>query len=182
MIAEGLRFDDGHPKRGADGAAAGMLRDPDGHPLYLVYMPVLHMNDPNHARPAPRYRPTRLKPDKQLGWFELGIAVGDIARSRAFYEKLGFVRVETGPGEDRVTLQNNDCRIVLSPDLPALERARLIFRQGDVAAVARGLTSKGLSFERPPAKRGNGVVAAVLRDPDGNAIEFISMPGAARTA
>jgi hypothetical protein len=57
---------------------------------------------------------------------------------------------------------------------------QLIFWQGDVNAIASDLTSKGLTFQKPPAKGADGGTGALLTDPDGHPIYFVSMPNHTR--
>ena len=172
LIAKGLAFDDGHPRSAEDGGAAGMLRDPDGHPIYLIYMPFFFIHDPAHTRKAPRYRSNLLKPDRRLGWYELDLASTDLERTRAFYEAMGFklaVRDEAS-----ITLQNSDCRIVFRREAAESGETRMVFRQGNLARIAADLDRKGLRFERTP----DGIC---LNDPDGHAVIFTYSPGAVRT-
>jgi catechol 2,3-dioxygenase-like lactoylglutathione lyase family enzyme len=171
LIARGLTFDDGHPRQAKDGGAAGMLRDPDGHPIYLIYMPFFHVNDPAHTRKAPAYRPSRLKPDRRFGWYELSLASADPERTRAFYETMGFS--PAGRNETSITLRNRDCRVVFRLDKANPGETRMMFRQGDIAAIADHLTHNGLNFER-------GAGGLSLKDPDGHSVIFTHTPGALR--
>ena len=178
LIDQGLTLERGPNKD--DKGAALMILDPDRHPIFIINMPVNFVDEPKYARKSPPYRPTRLKPDKRLGWFELSLVAQDIARSRAFYEKLGFRLAGTGDDGRSVTLQNNDCRIGLYQNVLDPAETQLTFWQGDVEAVARDLGRKWLSFERAPALHDDGGVGALLRDPDGHLIYFVNMPGGVR--
>jgi catechol 2,3-dioxygenase-like lactoylglutathione lyase family enzyme len=171
LIAKGLAFDEGHPRSAEDGGASGMLRDPDGHPIYLIYMPFFFVNDPAHTRKAPSYRPSLLKPDRRLGWYELNLASADLERTRAFYEAMGF-RVAVRD-EASITLQNRDCRIVFRQDKASPGDTRMVFRQGDIAAIAGDLARAGLRFERSSG-------ALSLKDPDGHFVIFSHEPGVER--
>ena len=113
-----------------------------------------------------------------LGWFEVSLDVQDIERSLAFYEKLGFQLVDGSVAFRNVTLQKADCRISLYQGYLDPPQTQLIFWQGDIHAIARDLTGKGLSFERGPAKGDDGGTAAMLKDPDGHPI--INMPHVVR--
>jgi hypothetical protein len=149
-----------------------MLRDPDGHPIYLIYMPFFYVDDPAHTRKAPPYRPMRLKPDRRLGWYELNLAAADLERTRAFYETMGFgVAARDGAS---ITLQNRDCRIVFRRDKADPGQTRMMFRQGDIVAIAGDLTRKGLTFAR-------GADGLSLTDPDRHAVIFTNTPGVVRT-
>jgi len=172
-------------KKAEDGGASFMIKDPDGHPLFFIYMPVDFPHLPEYARPMPPREPTRpLTPDMTIGWFELSLDVKDIKRSAAFYKMLGFEEVG-GEIEDRhVALQNRDCRICLYQGYLDPAEPQLIFWQGDVRSTAQGLMDQGAAFE-PRFKDGaltndQGHVAAMLRDPDGVPIYLVNIPGVTR--
>jgi len=172
LIDRGLHFDDGHPRSAEGRGVSGMLRDPNGNPIYLIYMPFFYVDDPAHTRKAPPYRPTRLKPDRRLGWYELHLAAADLERTRAFYEAMGFRLASLDDAS--ITLQNRDCRIVFRLDKADPGQTRMVFRQGDIARIAADLTRKGLAFEP-------GADTLSLMDPDGHAVIFTNTPGATRT-
>ncbi len=113
-----------------------------------------------------------------FGWFELSLGVRDIERSVEFYEKLGFQLL--GRDEKRnATLQKDDCRITLYQGLVAPADHQLTFWQGDTQAISSELQKAGLSVERTQHGTEGGT-AVLLRDPDGHAIVFISVPGVTR--
>ena len=114
------------------------------------------------------------------GWFEVSLDVKDIVRTRSFYETLGFEVVETAFEGRVVTLQKGDCRICLYQGFLDPPETQLIFWQGDVAAIASDLKSKGLQFDKEPARADDGGIAAQLRDPDGRPIYFVNLPGVTR--
>ncbi|HEY3889724.1 MAG TPA: VOC family protein [Caulobacteraceae bacterium] len=113
-----------------------------------------------------------------LGWYELSLDVKDVERSCDFYGKLGFELVGGAPEDGAATVQRGNCRIGLYQGLSP--ETTLLFRQGDVEAIAADLTGKGLTFERGPALDSKGV-GALLRDPDGMAIYFVNLKDAERT-
>jgi catechol 2,3-dioxygenase-like lactoylglutathione lyase family enzyme len=168
-----------------DGGGSFMIKDPDGHPLFFIYMPTFFPHLPQHARAAPPREPTKaLAPDMALGWFELSLDVKDIKRSVTFYELLGFEHVGGDVGERQVTLQNCDCRICLYEGYLNPAETQLIFWQGDVAATAKRLAQRGAAFEpnftNGPVSSDEGHVAAMLRDPDGQLICLVNLPGVTR--
>jgi len=118
--------------------------------------------------------------DMDLGWFEVSLNVHDIKRSLAFYQTLGFQVVDGNVDVRHVTLQKGDCRISLYQGYLDPPETQLIFWQGDINAIACELDSKGLRFERGPAKGDDGGTGALLRDPDGHPIYFVNMPGVQR--
>jgi hypothetical protein len=73
-----------------------------------------------------------------------------------------------------------DCRICLYQGFLDPPETQLIFWQGDVAAIASDLKSKGLQFEKTPARGEDGGIGALLRDPDGRPIYFVNLPGVTR--
>jgi catechol 2,3-dioxygenase-like lactoylglutathione lyase family enzyme len=113
----------------------------------------------------------------ELGWYELSLDVKDVERSSDFYAKLGFQLVGGAPEDGAATVQRGTCRIGLYQGLSP--ETTLLFRQGDVEAIAADLTAKGLIFERGPASDAKGV-GALLRDPDGMAIYFVNLKGKMR--
>ena len=113
----------------------------------------------------------------ELGWFEVSLDVKDIGRTRSFYEALGFEVMDTGFEGRVVTLQKGDCRVCLYQGFLDPPETQLIFWQGDVAAIANDLKSKGLKFEKEPTTGDDGGIGALLRDPDGRPIYFVNLPG-----
>lgn len=167
------------PLRKDDHGAAFMLRDPDGHPLYIIRMTTFYPQYPRHTRTAPTERPAALTIDPRLGWYEVSLPVADMPRSVAFYEALGFEVVLREPNGTRVTVQNGDCRIGLFQGHLDPDQVQLIFWQGDVLGLAEDARRAGLEFFRGP--RGQSDHATfMLRDPDAHPLFFIRMPGAVR--
>jgi lactoylglutathione lyase len=116
----------------------------------------------------------------ELGWFEVSLDVKDIARTRDFYEKLGFEVVGEAVEGRVVILQKADCRICLYQGILDPPETQLIFWQGDVAAIAKDLTGKGIAFEREPSRGDGDGTGALVRDPDGRPIYFVNVPGVTR--
>jgi len=116
----------------------------------------------------------------ELGWFEVSLDVKDIGKSLDFYRALGFDLVDGGVEVRVATLQKGDCRIGLYQGHLDPPETQLIFWQGDVEAIARELTDKGLSFEKGPSEGHGGGVGAMLRDPDGHPLYFVNLPGVTR--
>jgi len=113
--------------------------------------------------------------DTNLGWFELCLNVTDIARSAAFYHKLGFRQTEGSIGEERVVMQYGVCRIALYQGY--LGNNRLHFRGGDVMEIARQLEERGITANQPPNEDEEGNQSLLLEDPDGNTVWFVRHPG-----
>jgi len=116
----------------------------------------------------------------ELGWFEVSLDVKDIARTRDFYEKLGFEVVGTAVEGRVVVLQKAECRICLYEGILDPPETQLIFWQGDIEAIAKYLTGKGIRFEKEPSRGDGGGIGALVRDPDGRPIYFVNVPGVTR--
>jgi catechol 2,3-dioxygenase-like lactoylglutathione lyase family enzyme len=110
----------------------------------------------------------------ELGYFETSLDVADIAASLAFYEKLGFERVDGGVDIRNVSLQKGNCRLGLYQGYLDPKRTQLIFWQGDIEAIAAELTAQGVEFFRGPNKDEHGA-AFMLIDPDGHPIYAINL-------
>src|SRR6516225_2391069 len=92
----------------------------------------------------------------RLGNFSVSLAVKDLPRSRAFYEKLGF-RAVFGDGSKWLILQNDTCTIGLFQGM--FEKNSLTFNPGwdragstlpdfdDVRDIQKSLKSRGLKLQ-----------------------------------
>lgn len=109
-----------------------------------------------------------------LGTSSVSLAVKDIAKSRAFYEKLGFTLVNPPAGvtwpryqENWVILRNGEAVVGLFQGM--FEKNTLTFNPTDVRSVQSALKEKGMTFTLE-AKPGKGPAFAMLTDPDGNPV------------
>jgi predicted enzyme related to lactoylglutathione lyase len=113
-----------------------------------------------------------------LGWFEPGFVVKDLAVSVAFYEKLGFAVAEwmkRDGGGGYVAMQKGACRIGLFESVLDPSETQLIFYFGDVPALADALQAKGFA-PAGPLKKAEGGASVSFRDPDGQMLFFINLP------
>lgn len=115
-----------------------------------------------------------------LGAFSISLAVEDLARSRAFYETLGFEVTGGDPEHGYLILVNG--RSVVGLFHGMFEQNILTFNPGwsgpgeeaaefmDVREIARRLEAAGIEFTASelPESGGPGHVAFV--DPDGNPV------------
>jgi hypothetical protein len=80
-----------------------------------------------------------------------------------------------------VTLQNLDSRLGLYQGHLNPEQPQLIFWQGDVRATTRLMVENGAlpepRFREGPVSNDEGHVGAMLRDPDGQPIYLVNIPG-----
>ena len=103
--------------------------------------------------------------------FEACIAVADLAASKRFYSALGFAVVDESDA-DVVVMAFQDFRIGLYARSTA--KPLLLFRGGNLKRIADRAKGQGLVFASEPAVASDGTTTALLRDPDGNAVSFVS--------
>ncbi len=122
-----------------------------------------------------------------IGIAHIGIRVHDLARSRAFYERLGFVFVAGPLGPEPVALLKHPAGIEINLILNAASAAapnmlmdvpekypgytHMALAVSDVGAVDAALQRDGI---RITGSRGDPAAkdAVFVRDPDGNVIEL----------
>jgi catechol 2,3-dioxygenase-like lactoylglutathione lyase family enzyme len=118
----------------------------------------------------------------QLGKFSVSLAVQDLAASRAFYAKLGFVPVSGNPDQNWQVLQNGDVTIGLFQGM--FDKNILTFNPGwgedkkalddfeDVREIQARLKEAGVELQVETDPDGTGIGHVILEDPDGNQILF----------
>lgn len=116
-----------------------------------------------------------------LGNFSVSLTVKDLARSRSFYEKLGFVQC-AGNGRSYVIMQSGAATIGLFQGM--FERNILTFNPGwdsacnklpeflDVRELQRRLRASGVEPVTAVDEATSGPGSFVVVDPDGNPILF----------
>ena len=116
----------------------------------------------------------------ELGAFSVSLAVEDLAKSKAFYEKLGFAIVGGEETQNWLILRNGDHTIGLFQGM--FEKNMLTFNPGwdkecnklesftDVRELQQKLKSDGLKFESEADESTSGPASFILTDPDGNPI------------
>jgi lactoylglutathione lyase len=100
--------------------------------------------------------------------------VKDLARSIEFYEKLDFKLIEDHRSEDWAVLQHNNMALCLYQG--HIDRNMINFRGGDIDAIHKEATARGLKFEKPALIHPDGSWNATIHDPDGNCIFFNTFP------
>jgi len=115
----------------------------------------------------------------ELGNFSASLAVKDLAKSRAFYEKLGFRGVH-GDGKHRQILQNETSTIGLFQGM--FDRNLFPFNPGwdrkgatlpefeDVRDLQKKLEAAGLTLASSADEVSSGPASLRVIDPDGNPI------------
>ncbi len=117
-----------------------------------------------------------------LGNFSISLNVKDIAASRAFYEKLGFVHTNGVQAENWLVMQNGTTTIGLFQGMfPA---NIMTFNPGwnheketlasftDVRDLQSKFKAAGLTLTTETDAAGTGPAHITLTDPDGNSILF----------
>jgi catechol 2,3-dioxygenase-like lactoylglutathione lyase family enzyme len=112
-----------------------------------------------------------------IGWLDICLRVSDVRTSRAFYESLGFRKVEGSDDEGWAVVVSGESRIGLyEAKHMGADAYSLNFRGGDVEGVAAHLEAAG----HEPVSRnipGDGSGSATFRDPDGHVLFFDRAPG-----
>jgi catechol 2,3-dioxygenase-like lactoylglutathione lyase family enzyme len=116
----------------------------------------------------------------QLGNFSVSLAVRDIAKSRAFYEELGFHVIHGDVKQNWLILQNDTATIGLFQGM--FEKNILTFNPGwdrlaaalpdfdDVREIQQALKARGVALATEADASSTGPASMLLHDPDGNAI------------
>jgi catechol 2,3-dioxygenase-like lactoylglutathione lyase family enzyme len=118
---------------------------------------------------------------------DIGIVVGDIGRSLAFYQDLlGLAKIGELPlpfglmhrlafGESFVKLVDPKKAPVGGPVglMGQLGFRYLTFQIGNIDEVCAACAAAGVEFEIPKQELMPGVTIAMVRDPDGNIVEFV---------
>ena len=107
----------------------------------------------------------------ELGQFSVSLAVKDIAKSKAFYETMGFEALEgCGSIKDKwLILKNNTTVIGLFQDM--FENNILTFNPDNARAIEAHLKTNNVNIDTPTSGD-SGPAHFILKDPDGNVIMF----------
>ncbi|HVL07858.1 MAG TPA: VOC family protein [Burkholderiaceae bacterium] len=116
----------------------------------------------------------------ELGAFSVSLAVKDIAVSRAFYEKLGFVEFGGNQAQGWLILKNGSTVIGLFQGM--FDKNILTFNPGwdqsasplasftDVRELQQALEAQGVAITTRADTQTSGPAHLILSDPDGNVI------------
>jgi catechol 2,3-dioxygenase-like lactoylglutathione lyase family enzyme len=125
----------------------------------------------------------------RLGNFSISLTVKDIAKSRAFYEKLGFRVFGGDQAKNWLILQNNTSTIGLFQGV--FDKNIMTFNPGwdrsantlpdfdDVRDIQKRLKKDGLVLTSEADETTTGPASLMLLDPDGNPIlidQHVSKP------
>jgi len=101
--------------------------------------------------------------------------VKDLTASIDFYTKLDFKITEDHRDEKWCVMQHNNMALCLYQG--HIEENLINFRGGDIEAIHKEATARGLEFEKPAVLHPDGGWSAEVRDPDGNSVFFNTYPG-----
>ena len=116
----------------------------------------------------------------KLGAFSISLAVKDIHKSKAFYEKLGFIYKGGNIEKNWIVLKNENAVIGLFQDM--FEENIITFNPGwdgnaqnledfdDVRIIQKNLKSSGITLTKEADETTTGPEYITLTDPDGNHI------------
>lgn len=107
----------------------------------------------------------------ELGQFSVSLTVKDIAKSKAFYEALGFkAHPECGSIADKWLILQKDT-IVIGLFEGMFDSNILTFNPTDVRSIEKNLKDNGIKIDTS-TQGTSGPTHCVLKDPDGNTIMF----------
>ena len=116
----------------------------------------------------------------KLGAFSLSLSVRDLAKSKAFYEGLGFATLGGDADQGWLILKNGDAVIGLFQGM--FEKNILTFNPGwdgnaqklddftDVRDIQKQLKARGYAFEAEADETTSGPAHFIGVDPDGNRV------------
>lgn len=116
----------------------------------------------------------------QLGAFSVSLSVADIAKSRSFYEALGFVLVGGEQDQGWLIMRNGATTIGLFQGM--FDKNMMTFNPGwdaqcatldsfdDVRAIQRELLARGIELADTVDENSEGPGSIMVVDPDGNPV------------
>ncbi|WP_299666057.1 VOC family protein [uncultured Polaribacter sp.] len=116
----------------------------------------------------------------KLGAFSISLAVKDIQKSKAFYEKLGFSVFAGEIKKNYLILKNGNSLVGVFQGM--FENNILTFNPGwdesankldefdDVRTIQQQLKKEGLKLETEADETTSGAASFVILDPDGNVV------------
>ena len=118
---------------------------------------------------------------------DIGLIVKDIGKSLSFYEGLlGLEKLEEVPlwfgTMHRLIYGDSHVKLIDPNDVPqggavgldkALGFRYLTFQIGNIDEICQACEQAGIEFELPKKELRPGITIAMVRDPDGNVVEFV---------
>lgn len=111
-----------------------------------------------------------------LGWCDVCLRVANATDSVAFYQKLGFTKVDGNDLEGWAIVTLGSLRIGLFESRYMSEPFTLNFRGGDVSGAVAELELNGIQFSKNLSGSDEKGWSAEFKDPDGVLIFLDSAP------
>ena len=126
-----------------------------------------------------------MKPAKNC--VDIGLVVGDIAKSLSFYQDLlGREKLQEMPlwfgTMHRMAFGDSHVKLIDPKEVPesgaigldkSLGFRYLTFQVTNIDEICQDCEDAGVEFELPKKELMPGVTIAMVRDPDGNVVEFV---------
>jgi catechol 2,3-dioxygenase-like lactoylglutathione lyase family enzyme len=117
------------------------------------------------------------------GLRHLALKVRDVRAAARFYGETFGMRIVWEPDAENVYLSSGSDNLALHQDAHAAPGGALdhlgflVATAADVHAAAELLRARGVPIAREPAEHRDGSVSCYCRDPDGNLIQVLYLPG-----
>jgi catechol 2,3-dioxygenase-like lactoylglutathione lyase family enzyme len=119
------------------------------------------------------------------GLRHVALRVRDVRAAAAFYREAFGMRVVWEPDASNVYLSSGDDNLALheaadvTPDGALDHLGFVVATADDVHALAAAFAARGVPIARPPRTHRDGSVSFYCRDPDGNLVQVLWLPGSA---
>jgi catechol 2,3-dioxygenase-like lactoylglutathione lyase family enzyme len=120
-----------------------------------------------------------------LGLRHVALRVRDVRTAAAFYAETFGLTVSWAPDAANVYLTSGGDSLALHEDAAATAGGALdhlgflVGTAAEVHGAAAALRARGVALAREPAVHRDGSVSCYCRDPDGNLVQILYLPGAA---
>ena len=117
------------------------------------------------------------------GLHHLALRVRDVRAAARFYADTFGMRIVWEPDARNVYLSSGTDNLALHEDAEAESGGALdhlgflVDRADEVYAAAQALRARGVPIAREPAVHRDGSVSCYCRDPDGNLVQVLWLPG-----
>lgn len=117
------------------------------------------------------------------GLRHLALKVRDVQRAAAFYSDVFGMRVVWAPDPENVYLSSGTDNLALHEDRDVTEGGALdhlgflVDTEDEVHAAADALRERQVPIDKAPRVHRDGSVSCYCRDPDGNLIQILYLPG-----
>jgi catechol 2,3-dioxygenase-like lactoylglutathione lyase family enzyme len=113
----------------------------------------------------------------------VALKVRDVAAAARFYADAFGMRVVWAPDAENVYLSSGSDNLALHQDAAAAPGGALdhlgflVATAEDVHAAAAALRARGVAIAHEPRTHRDGSVSCYCRDPDGNLVQILWLPG-----